>query len=676
MQKEKKNNCCISRLMLMDEDVENSRKGPVHLQGTTATNSRVQYTETSEDEAYEDASGSPAIVDGSLFSRSLRLARDDFKANGPLHEFDFCVDSISSSQGEIESSLLHVVATLSMFPVFVGKLYLRCFPLSFSCKDGFGPGRNMDVRNPSATEGSVAASHISNLDGDKFVLRLLRAMRGNLPSKLVDILVFCASSATTILSLCETLSHCLFLETRYECQDVNLDQALLALPVTLQFPGPSSSDASRMFMLRRVVRSRRCTNFVHLFRYASNGALRQGYLSLCSSMGRPSKYCFYYGPAAASAEGGDERGTLYVLPPAVERSFSSLENRFALVCGLVDLCSAVESCDPEPSRGVVPGNRRLSPLLDDPLFRSTFLLYRSKVTNDVYQRLTGYRFPVAACQTLRGLAAGNLTSPSRRAVRLETVEGLTDAQRATVSRMRELETGSRYRDVLAVRLSPSCATLLFQWGDATLGKIPDRAWSELGSWSGGVVANPTGSGKTTSVIVHCCLDPPSSDNQSPEGANSSAAVGGTSLVVVPNHMLEHWKKEVSKKTHLCVNPDTVNAREALPYALAFGCSDDVRRFSSLLVCPHRPLLCLVSFAAVRLAGLGLVAATFRRVVVDEAHTLSSSKVSFRVVCAVVERVKCSWAVTATPFKHLSDLAVSSTCIPMRYQAQALHAFRR
>ena len=220
-----------------------------------------------------------------------------------------------------------------------------------------------------------------------------------------------------------------------------------------------------------------------------------------------------------------------------------------------------------------------------------------------------------------------------------TTRTLTQSQVITQEFMKEREETSPFLSVLCHPIDSE--RVICPLSIQPFRTIPENVRRELSTISGGLVADQTGSGKTLSLLIRCLCD------------------GDTNLIVVPDVLLEHWIAEIEKHTTLRVynkEPKPLDQRKkpkiAMDRAMVFvvrGVSD-VR---SMAFNHGYPRIILTTHNGMRSSWFLEVIKPlrFRRLIVDEAHRLTSVK------CDYLKPIyrDFTWVVTATPYENQNML---------------------
>ena len=150
--------------------------------------------------------------------------------------------------------------------------------------------------------------------------------------------------------------------------------------------------------------------------------------------------------------------------------------------------------------------------------------------------------------------------------------------------------------------------------------IKRETYEALQQWKGGIIANETGSGKTLCVL---------------------ASITSSSLVIVPDNLVTHWKTQIEKHTSLLLAPT-----EITDYALVLGKSSQVptKQYS------RPPLVTIISRSVIRSQRWG----TFRQenyhqLFIDEGHNLSGTATISAIENTAVTGAR--WIVSATPYTN-------------------------
>ena len=207
---------------------------------------------------------------------------------------------------------------------------------------------------------------------------------------------------------------------------------------------------------------------------------------------------------------------------------------------------------------------------------------------------------------------------------------LTPEQEETFQFMSTVEC-TNYRDSIAIEVvceEPKNVIICSPYiGNSTLHHTR-QTWDACSKFTGGILANAMGSGKTLSVLSLCSK--------------------GTSLIVVPNHLVTHWKTEVQKHTTLGFEPTSLGQ-----YALVLARAKDIPRACDTFT---EPSLCIISHSAFRCQHWDRLFSTriFDRLVIEEAHLIEESSTIFSKLITG-NRARCTWAVTATPYSNCKNL---------------------
>lgn len=240
---------------------------------------------------------------------------------------------------------------------------------------------------------------------------------------------------------------------------------------------------------------------------------------------------------------------------------------------------------------------------------------------------------------------------------------------------------------------PACPTTFPLIGFSTDSLSPKEANLLSRLYRGGILASPTGSGKTRCMIYYACRVIPSLVANA-NGASSSSS-SSCVLAVVPDTLLHQWKKELE----MCccqggcldaVNPGSIGSKSTR-YAICLQDSSDVKHWGKVLEAMgnvnlvQRPLLLVVScrvltnklFGAITLAAKG----TFCGYVVDEIHDFHGKKKTSGVLLQCVRKSRLFaqtnihggmpvffWGISATPFHNIVD-----SCKLMGFFELVLHA---
>lgn len=171
--------------------------------------------------------------------------------------------------------------------------------------------------------------------------------------------------------------------------------------------------------------------------------------------------------------------------------------------------------------------------------------------------------------------------------------------------------------VSTVLLSPyvfNCTTEIFGNTDK---------WNEAKKYRGGIIGNNTGSGKTLLVFAICSTQK-------------------SSLIVVPDTLVSHWKSEIVKHTLLTLVPS-----EWEDYVLVISKSKDIPRKTQIDKCPT---MVIISRSAFRSKHWQLYRhRNFDQIFIEEAHNLNPNCTIYSQL--VSHRVKTRWAISATPYEN-------------------------
>jgi hypothetical protein len=152
-----------------------------------------------------------------------------------------------------------------------------------------------------------------------------------------------------------------------------------------------------------------------------------------------------------------------------------------------------------------------------------------------------------------------------------------------------------------------------------------NVWQHVWQFGGGILGNGTGAGKSLTVI---------------------ASLVETTLVVVPNILVDQWATELAKHTTLGLVPS-----EDKPYALVFEEASDLPK--KWPTCLRQPLVIIIGRRCLSCKAWSRHPYVFQRLFVDEAHNINSSTKTFKLI----QDVKCAtrWMVTATPFRNFVNI---------------------
>jgi superfamily II DNA or RNA helicase len=186
--------------------------------------------------------------------------------------------------------------------------------------------------------------------------------------------------------------------------------------------------------------------------------------------------------------------------------------------------------------------------------------------------------------------------------------------------------------------------------EAHIHRIRKESFNAVCDWTGGVIANETGTGKTLSMILACVSGDPFD----------------TSLVVVRDELISQWAGEIRQHTSLRVwEDDSRKSRRSggrkrarldaiFPDdydVIALQYTANVRRhqwdYSEM------PRIILVSHTVVRSSPFSRMIknVVFKRMMVDEAHRIGQTTAN--MIRSVKRQI--TWAVTATPYAMFPEV---------------------
>ncbi|CAI6095638.1 unnamed protein product [Clonostachys chloroleuca] len=131
-------------------------------------------------------------------------------------------------------------------------------------------------------------------------------------------------------------------------------------------------------------------------------------------------------------------------------------------------------------------------------------------------------------------------------------------------------------------------------------------------------------------------------SQYPLIATKKVFLSATSLVIVPNNLVNQWREEISKHTD-GLNTLILTKHTAIPP------SEDIIKYDMLLFAQGR--FEMIAKEPGGMAGSPLSKVHFKRCIVDEGHKLGNSKISARsVLLTNLDELQCTsrWIVTGTP----------------------------
>jgi hypothetical protein len=155
-------------------------------------------------------------------------------------------------------------------------------------------------------------------------------------------------------------------------------------------------------------------------------------------------------------------------------------------------------------------------------------------------------------------------------------------------------------------------------GEETCTFIPRRTIhnyeGELNSYYGGCLCNSPGLGKTVEILTLCCMEP------------------SLNLIIVPNHLFEHWIFEYNK-----------HIKKGYMNLVLYTDDDSI----DLTTYSDKPTIVLIVYKKLEKCSK-LLTTRFTRLIIDEFHELFDKKdMIFPLVNEV--NAKYKWAVTGTPF---------------------------
>ncbi|PRP79901.1 DNA/RNA helicase [Planoprotostelium fungivorum] len=148
-------------------------------------------------------------------------------------------------------------------------------------------------------------------------------------------------------------------------------------------------------------------------------------------------------------------------------------------------------------------------------------------------------------------------------------------------------------------------------------------WMEKSHFKGGILADEMGNGKTAQMVrlIH----------------HGKSYSGGPTLVIVPNALIEVWKREISLWA-----PD-----------LTHGLWHENNRAT-----PHLHDVIITTHGTIKaIAGEKLRDTRWNRVIVDEAHVIKNNKTEIHRACSELDTT-FRWCVTGTPLNNKEDDVIS------------------
>lgn len=210
---------------------------------------------------------------------------------------------------------------------------------------------------------------------------------------------------------------------------------------------------------------------------------------------------------------------------------------------------------------------------------------------------------------------------------------LTSGQVATLEFMESMEKSSFVEQLGKTHQG----MLISPYPDACIQQTPNIP-ATARRYTGGVIANETGTGKTLTLLTRCVAD-------------------GVNMIVVPDVLVMHWSSEVRKHFDLRVweDPQYLSGKRqqiSKPYApntfdvIVLHRTRDLARHEWDL--KSLPKILVVSHSVVRSKNfLERFNRIFTRMVVDEAHAINKKSTTHTIMNKVKRRV--TWLVTATPY---------------------------
>lgn len=194
---------------------------------------------------------------------------------------------------------------------------------------------------------------------------------------------------------------------------------------------------------------------------------------------------------------------------------------------------------------------------------------------------------------------------------------LTNEQKATLTLMRQAEEKPWLVNMgHVVPNSEQDFTLMTPFATPHAKTVTAEQMNKVKEWTGGIVANQTGCGKTLSALAICSPD-------------------STSLIIVPDKLHLHWKTEVEKHVN---SPITIIHRAA-----------DLKQGTI-----HFENTVITTMSALR-SKFWPIHKKWDRVLVDEAHLVKrGQKIGALLATCDLERT-ATWLLTATPYDAMRDL---------------------
>lgn len=536
-------------------------------------------------------------MDSTCEKRNFRflLNRYDWILSKHRTHLDFC--NIATRQGWYETveqmafildrftgdrmeNLEKIVSTLNLFPGYICKLVQYCYRdrLSTTGSSSYNLQRGFLYKLDTLTiscEGSDIVLHpkISTIVID--MIRVLESLPEKLIDKLLHTLRYC-SNGSDIDKFCVILYESLFLDVLYT-RDIDFSSVSYRTPISVIISNTR---------IREIMRTRNDINFYHIRHMLFSKDIFRNMSGITQS--RKCDFHFVYSIPEYPSE-TQFKGHIVFLA----RKFTRDQN-FVCEARFYDFLNDISQ-----QRHVLP----------DHIFKTvpkTSKLLQERFVSD-HRELQNTYIPSYV-----------------------KTKSLTDEQNSTIAFIRNCE-NTNFRDTLSFMMECEdgenvvmCCPYL---GNATI-HIPKTTWDACAEFSGGIIANQTGSGKTLCVIMACS--------------------SGSSLVVVPDHLVSHWRTEITKHTDL-----KINCSDVVDYVFVFGKAKDIpMKFD----CLRQPLMTIISFSAFRSKRWSAlpIRKEFDRVFIEEAHTLDSSRSIFKALKSDII-TKFTWAVTATPYKNFQNI---------------------